>query len=325
MATTRLAREVLESEITGLTALDRLLEGPAFGEAVEILDRCRGRIVVSGVGKSGLVAQRIAASFRSTGTPAVYLHPVEAMHGDLGLLDPADVGLFLSKSGESEELLRLLPIFERIPLPLVAIVCRGSSSLGRAAARTLVLGPIEEAGPLKLVPTTSTTVFQVLGDLLVTCLYARRGTTESELAYLHPGGVIGTQATLRVADLMHAGERLPRVGAETFLRDALVEMIDKKLGMTTVVDATGSLVGILTDGDIRRIVHRHRTIDSLHVREVMSPHPRTIGRDARVAAAVERMENNPGGPITCLVVTDGSGRPEGVIHLHDCLRARKAP
>ncbi|MCA9728050.1 MAG: KpsF/GutQ family sugar-phosphate isomerase, partial [Candidatus Eisenbacteria bacterium] len=289
---------------------------------LEALRACRGRIVVSGVGKSGLVAQRIAASFRSTATPAVYLHPTEAMHGDLGLIARGDVALLFSKSGESAELTRLLPLFRRIGVPVVAVVGRADSELAGGADVTLALGRIEEAGPLKLVPTTSGTVFHVLGDILVTCLYAQRGITEDQLAFLHPGGVIGSQATLRVRELMHAGDALPRVSAEVSLREGIVEMIAKRLGVTTVVDADGRLAGILTDGDLRRIIHRHGRIDGLQVREVMTRDPRTIDGQALVASAVERMENNPRGPITALVVIDADGRPEGVIHLHDCLRVR---
>jgi arabinose-5-phosphate isomerase len=320
--TVELARSVLAAERAGLGHLESLLESPQFEQAVDLLSGCRGRIVVSGVGKSGLIAQRIAASFRSTATPAVFLHPTEAVHGDLGLIAAGDVALVFSKSGESLELTRLLPLFHRISVPIVAVVGRADSELARMADITLSFGRIEEAGPLKLVPTTSGTLFHVLGDILVTCLYARRGITEDELAFLHPGGLIGVQATLCVRDLMHAGEALPRISQEASLREAVVEIIDKRLGVTTVVDEGGILAGILTDGDLRRIVHRHGQIDGLRLGDVMTVHPRTIEGGALIASAVERMENNPKGPITSLVVIDSSGRPEGIIHLHDCLRLR---
>jgi arabinose-5-phosphate isomerase len=318
----RLGREVLEGEEKGIRSLHRLLEDPAYAASVDTLLSCKGRVLVCGVGKSGIVARRIAASLRSTGTPAFFLHPVEAVHGDLGLVDPSDVALLLSASGESPELLRLLPLFQRIPIPLVSVTTRADSQLARASNVALVLGPIEEAGPLKVIPTTSVTVFQVVGDLLVVALYVRRGITEADLAWLHPGGLIGQKVTLRVEDAMHVGPALPVVLEATSLREAIVEMMEKRLGMTTVVDAGGRLTGILTDGDLRRAVHRFERIDPLLVSEVMTRAPRTIGRHALLAAAVERMENNPGGPITSLVVTDPQGRPEGVLHLHDCLRLR---
>ena len=316
--------EALAAEVDAVAALRGLPHSAAFEKAVGVLAQCRGRIVVVGLGKSGLVAQRISASFRSTGTPSVYLHPVEAVHGDLGLVEAGDVGLFFSKSGESTELLRLLPLFKRLDVPLVAVVCQADSSLERAAEVTLGLGPIVEAGPLKMVPTTSLTVSQVAGNLLVIALYAHRGTSEEDLAFLHPGGVIGRQTVHRVADLMHQGEELPRVGEDTPLREALVEMIRKKLGMTTVVDGSGRLCGVLTDGDLKRILHQHGGVDGLKTGDVMTRQPRTIEPDAFVAKAVERMENNPGGSITSLVVIGSDGAPKGVLHLHDCLRAGPA-
>lgn len=317
-----LGKEVLVREERGVRSLYQLLETSAYHAAVELLTSCRGRVLVSGVGKSGIAASRIAASMRSTGTPAFFLHPVEAVHGDLGLVDPSDVALCFSRSGETAELLRLLPSFQRIPIPLIAVTARADSQLARAAAVALVIGSVEEAGPLTVVPTTSLTVFDVLGDLLMTAVYVARGITERELAWLHPGGLIGQQITLRVADAMHTGAALPQVREDASLREAIVEMMEKKLGMTTVVDEAGRLAGVLTDGDLRRIVHRFERIDPLRVREVMHRNPRTIGRDALLAAAVERMENNPGGPITSLVVVDPEQRPEGVVHLHDCLRQR---
>lgn len=317
---TRLSRRVLDQEEKGIRSLQRVLEDDAYAAVVEMLVSCRGRIIVSGVGKSGIVGQRIASSFRSTGTPSIFIHPVEAMHGDLGLIDPADIGLFLSKSGESAELLHLLPTFKRIPVPLAVVVGNGASQLGRAADECIELGPMEEAGPLALVPTTTVTAFQVVGDLLVTAVYVSRGVTEADLAWLHPGGVIGRKVTVRVSEVMHSGDALPCVRESASLREAIMEMMAKKLGMTTVVDAGGRLCGILTDGDLRRAVHAHDRIDPLSVGQVMTRNPRTVRGEALLAAAVEHMENNPGGPITTLVVPDDEGRPAGVIHLHDCLR-----
>lgn len=315
-----LAAGILAKELAGLGRLGEVLETGAFREVVARLSACRGRIVICGVGKSGHVAQRIAASFRSTGTPALFLHPTEALHGDLGMVTPGDLGLFLSKSGESTELSALLPAFQRLTVPVVAVVCQAASTLARSADLVLDLGPLEEAGPLGLVPSTSTTVFQVLGDILVACLYSERGVTEEELSFLHPGGLIGHQATRRVGEIMQSGDALPRVGIDQPVREALVEMIGKRLGLTTVVDDGGRLAGILTDGDVRRMVHRYATIDGLTVGEVMSRHPRTIEASASVAQAVARMEMNQPAPITALVVVAPDGTPEGVVHLHECLR-----
>jgi arabinose-5-phosphate isomerase len=320
---TALAHRLLDAEESGLRSLRRLVDGESFAAAIALLLDCRGRILVSGVGKSGIVAQRIAASFRSTGTPSFFLHPTEALHGDLGLLDPTDLALFLSKSGESDELLRLLPTVARLEIPVVALTTRGASTLSRAARVTLDIGPVVEGGPLAEVPTVSVTVFEALGNLLVTAVYASRGVGAEDLAWLHPGGLIGRMVTLRVEDLMHTGGALPRVGVGTSLRDAIVEMMGKRLGMTTVVDEAGRLCGVVTDGDLRRAIHRHERIDPLRAGDIMTRNPKTIEREALVAAAVARMEGNPGGAITALVVLDEDGRPEGVIHLHDCLQHRQ--
>jgi arabinose-5-phosphate isomerase len=319
----RLGQEVLGHEEEGLRSLRPLLNDPAYARAVEVLLACRGRVLVSGVGKSGIVAMRIAASFRSTATPAWFLHPVEAVHGDLGLADPADVALLLSRSGESAELLRLLPSFERLAIPVISVTAQAGSQLARAADVSLVVGPLREAGPLTLVPSTSVTVFEVLGDLLVTALYVARGITERELAWLHPGGLIGQKVLTRVEEAMHVGPAMPKISEEASLRDGILEVMAKKLGMTTVVDGGGRLTGVLTDGDLRRVVHLHGGIDPFRVKEVMTRNPRTIDRHALLAAAVARMENNQPGPITSLVVVDAEGRPEGVLHLHDCLRLRR--
>lgn len=318
-----LARAMLEREARGVDGLRRLADDPSFADAVLLLSGARGRVLASGVGKSGLVAQRIAASFRSTGTPSFFLHPVEAVHGDLGLIAPDDVGLFLSKSGESEELLRILPSFERLGVPLVAVTARADAPLARSAAVHLLVGPLEESGPIGSVPSTSVTVFEVLGNLLVAAVYRERGISEQDLAWLHPGGLIGGMVSHRVSALMHTGAAIPRVTPGTCLREAIVEMMAKKLGLTTVVDEAGRLVGLLTDGDVRRAVHAHEKIDPLRVGEVMSRSPRTIDREASIATAVQRMETNQPGPITALIVVDPSGVVEGVLHLHDCLRLRR--
>jgi arabinose-5-phosphate isomerase len=316
----RRAREILDVQIRGLERLSALCESDELRRAVSLICNCRGRVLVVGVGKSGIVASKIAASMRSTGTPSVSLHPVDAVHGDAGLIAPEDLGLFLSKSGESREIVELVPLFKRIGVPILSVVTRTDSALARLSDLVLNVGPVVEAGPIEEVPTTSTTVFQVVGDIVTLLVLWEKGLTRQDFAFLHPGGVLGRLTTLRVSEVMHSGNAVPIVPGDAFLRTALVEMIDKRLGMTTVVDGEGRLTGILTDGDIRRILHRYGSIDDLKVLQVMTRSPKTIDREQLLASAVHRMEANPGGPITSLVVLDADGRPEGVLHLHDCLR-----
>lgn len=320
MTTEDRARAILDSQLRGIERLSGLCGRPELAQAVSLLRRCSGRVLVVGVGKSGIVASKIAASMRSTGTPAVFLHPVEAMHGDIGLIGPQDVGLFLSKSGESREILDLLPTFKQLGVPVISVVTRTDSSLASQSDLVLDTGPIEEAGPIQEVPTTSTTVFQVLGDILTLLILWEKGITQEHFATLHPGGVLGRIASLRVQDVMRTGGDVPVVGDTALVRDALVEMIDKRLGMTTVVDGEGRLAGILTDGDIRRILHRFGQVLDSPVRDLMTRGPKTIDRTELLASAIRRMEANPTGPITALIIVDSFARPEGVLHLHDCLR-----
>jgi arabinose-5-phosphate isomerase len=315
-----LAREVVRGEAAAIAGLEGRL-GPEFLAAVECLHGCRGKVVVSGVGKSGLLAHKLAATLTSTGTPAVFLHPADALHGDAGLFAPGDVALFLSKSGASDELLALLPYLERHGIPLVSIVATPGSALGRKSGFCLVTGPVREVCPMDLAPTTSITVAQVMGDCLAVALLERRGFKAGDFRFLHPGGVIGRSAARRVEELMHEGSALPRVGESTPLREVMLEIMDKRLGVTTVVDGTGRLAGVVTDGDFKRILLKHPDPWALTAREVMGREPSTIARDALVAAAVRQMEERPAGPITALVVVDGTGAPVGVLHLHDCLRA----
>ena len=315
-----LAREVVRGEAAAVAGLEGRL-GPEFLAAVECLHGCRGKVVVSGVGKSGLLAHKLAATLTSTGTPAVFLHPADALHGDAGLFAPGDLALFLSKSGASDELLALLPYLERHGIPLVSIVATPGSALGRKSGVCLVTGPVREVCPMDLAPTTSITVAQVMGDCLAVALLERRGFKAEDFRFLHPGGVIGRSAARRVEELMHEGAALPRVGESTPLREVMLEIMDKRLGVTTVVDGDGRLAGVITDGDFKRILLRHPDPWALTAREVMGREPSTTARDTLVAAAVRQMEERPAGPITALVVVDGAGMPVGVLHLHDCLRA----
>jgi arabinose-5-phosphate isomerase len=311
-----LAREVVRGEAAAVAALEARL-GPEFLAAVERLEACAGKVVVSGVGKSGLLAHKLAATLTSTGTPAVFLHPADALHGDAGLFTAGDVALFLSKSGASEELLALMPYLERHGIPLVAIVAVAQSTLAQRARVALVTGPVREACPMDLTPTTSITVAQVMGDCLAVALLERRGFKAEDFRFLHPGGVIGRAASRRVGELMHGGDEVPRVPEGAGLR----EVMNRRLGITAVVDGAGRLAGVVSDGDFKRILVRHPEPWGLTAAEVMTRTPSTIRPDALVAAAVRAMEERPSGPITALVVVDDERRPVGVLHLHDCLRA----
>jgi arabinose-5-phosphate isomerase len=314
-----LARSVVRTEAAAIAALEGKL-GDEFLAAVGILAACRGKVIVSGVGKSGLIAHKLAATLTSTGTPAVFLHPADALHGDAGLFSPGDVALFVSKSGESDELLALLPYLERHGIPLLSVVATPQSALARMSKAALVTGPAPEACPMDLTPTTSITLAQVMGDCLAIALLEARGFKPDDFRFLHPGGVIGRAAARRVEERMHAGDELPRVKESAPLREVMLEIMNKRLGLTTVVDGGGALAGVVTDGDFKRILMRTPDPWSLTAVDVMTRSASTIAKDALVAAAVRAMEERTAGPITALVVVDDRNRPIGVLHLHDCLR-----
>lgn len=313
------ARRVLDVELAGLAAV-RARIGASFDRALDLLLACRGKVVVTGVGKSGLVGRKIAATFASTGTPALFLLASEGSHGDLGVLARGDVLVAASYSGETKELLHLLPLAERLGIPLVVLTGAPTSSLGRAADVALDVSVPEEACPLGLAPTASTTATMAIGDALAVALFEERGFTAEDFALLHPGGALGRRL-LRVEDLMHRDDALPRVAPDASLKDTIAEISGKRLGMTTVVDPVGSLLGVITDGDLRRGLERSTDIRTLVAGDLMTHDPRTIERSALAAQAVAVMERSPR-PITALIVLeDGTRRPVGVIHLHDVLRA----
>ena len=314
-----IARDVVRTEAKAVAALEQRL-GDSFERAVHILAACKGKVVVSGVGKSGLIGQKLAATLTSTGTPAVFLHPTDAMHGDAGLFAPGEVALFVSKSGATEELLALMPYLERHGIPLVSIIAQLDSPLEQRSAAALVLGPVVEACPMDLTPTTSVTLTQVMGDSLAIALMELRGFEPDDFRFLHPGGVIGRAAARRVRELMHSGDAMPAVRRDAGLRDVMLEIMNKRLGVAVVLEPDGRLAGVVTDGDFKRILMKHADPWHLRAGDVMSDRPSTIGPDALVAAAVRAMEERPQGPITALVVLDEQRRPLGVLHLHDCLR-----
>ena len=314
------AREVVRIEAQAVAALEQRL-GASFTEAVRLIAECRGKLVVAGVGKSGLLGQKLAATLTSTGTPAVFLHPADALHGDAGLFARGDVALFLSKSGATEELMALMPYLERYGIPLVSIVAQPGSPLGHKSAASIMLGPVTEACPMDLTPTTSITLTQVVGDCLAIALMEQRGFKPEDFRFLHPGGVIGRSAARRVSELMHGGAALPRVRPETTLREVMLEIMDKRLGITTVLAADGTLAGVVSDGDFKRILLKHADPWALTAGDVMTRTPTTIAPDQLAASAVRLMEDRPLGPITAVIVTDSGNQALGVLHLHDCLRA----
>lgn len=310
------ARSVLAAEAAGLEALSASLDGQ-FAAAVELLVSCSGRVVVSGMGKSGLVGRKIAATFASTGTPSFFVHPAEASHGDLGMIQPGDAVLALSNSGETAELADLVAHTRRFAIPLVAITARAASTLARAADILLLLPPAAEACPMGLTPTTSTTMQVALGDALAVSLLTRRGFTASQFSAFHPGGRLGAQLR-RVGELMHSGEAVPLAPLTMPMGEALLLMTGKGFGCLGVVGTDGTLVGVLTDGDLRRALGPD--LFGRQVQEVMNPAPRTVAAGALAAEAL-RLMNEGKRPVTSLFVVDGAGMPEGILHIHDLLRA----
>jgi arabinose-5-phosphate isomerase len=314
-----LARKVLATEAAAITALTSRLAQP-FVDAIALVLRCRGRIVVSGIGKSGHVARKLAATFASTGTPAFFVHPAEAGHGDLGMITPDDVVVMLSNSGETDELTLLTPHLRRQGAALIAITGNDRSSLARSADVHLDAAVDAEACPLGLAPTASTTAMLALGDALALALLDARGFRVEDFARSHPGGALGRKLLTRVEDVMRTGADLPIVERGATLAQAVVEMSGKGMGMTAVVDTAGTIAGIFTDGDLRRCLDRVRDITATPIAEVMTRTPRTIEAARLAIDCVEAMETPP--KVSQLLVVDAGGRLVGALHLHDLFRAR---
>jgi arabinose-5-phosphate isomerase len=312
-----LARKVLRTEAAAILALVDRIDGD-FERAVQLLYECRGRVIVTGMGKSGIICRKISATLSSTGTSAFFLHPAEAIHGDLGAIREDDVVLALSHSGETDELVRLLESIRRIGARLIAITGHSESTLAKAADVTLNCGIAEEACPMNLVPTASTTAALALGDALAMTLLVRKGFREEDFATLHPGGKLGRRL-MRVEHVMHAGESAPVVRTTTAMPDVVHEMSSKRLGMTCVVDADARLVGVFTDGDLRRQMIRQPNVLALTAGDVMTPNPITIDRRLLAVEALKVMETHK---ITSVVVADARGTVEGVVHLHDLWRTQ---
>jgi arabinose-5-phosphate isomerase len=312
-----LARKVLRTEAAAILGLVDRIDGD-FERAVTLLYECRGRVIVTGMGKSGLICRKIAATLTSTGTAAWFLHPAEAIHGDLGAIREEDVVLALSHSGETEELVRLLESIRRIGAKLIAMTGDPGSTLARAADVMLDCGIAEEACPMNLVPTASTTAALALGDALAMTLLVRKGFKEEQFASFHPGGKLGRRL-MRVENAMHAGTAAPIVTRTTPMIDVFHEMSSKRLGMTCVVDEQRRLLGIFTDGDLRRLMQKNPDVLGVTVGDVMTPNPITIQRDLLAVEALKIMETHK---ITSIVVVDGERVVEGVVHLHDLWRTQ---
>jgi len=311
------ARKVLRLEARAIEALITRIDRN-FTRAIDVLQECKGRVVVTGMGKSGLIGKKIAATLASTGTPAFFLHPAEGVHGDLGMVSRGDAVITISNSGETGELIAILPAFKRLGVPMICLTGNTRSTLAKNSDVVIDVGVKEEAGPLGLVPTASTTATLAMGDALSVALLEKRGFKEGDFAYFHPGGAIGKKLLLKVTDVWHQGRAVPRVTEKTPLRDVIVEMTSKKLGMTTVVRSRGTLAGVITDGDLRRLLAHEPMPMKKRAVDIMTRKPRTITSTALAAKAVQMMEQHS---ITSLVVVDGKQKVAGVIHLHDLMKA----
>lgn len=308
---------VIETEAQAVFELTQRIDS-RFEKACELLLACKGRIVVTGMGKSGHIANKIAATLSSTGSPSFFMHPGEASHGDLGMITRQDTVIAISHSGNTLELVTLLPLLKRLEVPLITLTGNSESTLANAADVNLDVSIKQEACPLGLAPTTSTTVALVMGDALAIALLQARGFSEEDFALSHPGGSLGKRLLLRIDDLCHQGVQLPLVHENATVSEALIEVTDKKLGMTCVIDHKGYLVGVYTDGDVRRTLTRQYDINTTPIKEVMTSNACTIPKGMLAAEALAIMQKHS---ITSLIVIDEEKRPEAVLHLHDLLKA----
>ena len=313
------AKQVIRTEADALYAMAERIDG-SFTQAIEIILASKGRVVVSGMGKSGLVGQKIASTMASTGTPALFLHPAEGIHGDLGMIMKGDVVIAISNSGETEEVLRILPVIKRLGACLIGMSGKPGSTLARCSDVFLDVSVKEEACPLGLAPTASTTATLAMGDALAVVLLVKRGFRAEDFAVFHPGGALGKKLFLRVEDLMHSGDEIPLVSETTLMKEALFVISAKRMGVTGVTDVNGRLRGVITDGDLRRALETELDILGKQAVEIMKLNPRRIRRQELAAAALQTMEQNS---ITSLFVFDDdqSPAPCGIVHLHDILRA----
>ncbi len=311
------ARDVILSEAEALREMaDRLDE--SFEKAVDLLYNVKGRVIITGIGKSGQVARKIAGTLSSTGTPAMFIHPTEGVHGDAGAILSDDIAVVVSKSGDTEELMRLIPIFKRLEVPIIAITGGNGSPIAQQADVILDASVSREACPLNLSPTSSTTAALVMGDALASVLVELRGFTVDDFSFIHPGGALGRKL-IKVKDIMHTGNELPIVASNAGFKEMILEVTSKRFGMAIIVDEAGKLAGVFTDGDLRRTIEAVENPFNKRAGEIATRNPKTVGSDELAATAVAIMEDHN---ITGLVIVDGAGKPIGIIHLHDLLKAK---
>ena len=312
------AKQVLKIESESIQALINRIDD-TFVKAVNLLDKCKGRVVITGIGKSGIIGKKISATLASIGVPSIFLHAADGTHGDLGMITSNDIVIAISNSGESEEILNLLPAIKRFNVTLVSMTGNLNSTLAKKSNIVLNISVKEEACPLGLVPTASTTATMALGDALAMALLDKRGFKEEDFAVLHPSGSLGKKLLIQVDDLMHIGSNIPIINKDAPLKDVIMEISSKKLGMAIVVNQDDKVLGIITDGDLRRLMKKkEKDIFKTTAKEMMSINPKTIEKNALAARALQIMEKHS---ITSLIITNGSKGPTGIIHLHDILKA----
>jgi arabinose-5-phosphate isomerase len=311
------AREVIRIEADAVAALESRINAD-FAAAVDLLFNCKGRVIVSGIGKSGIIAQKVAATLSSTGTAAIFLHAAEAAHGDLGMVMPGDVVICISKSGSTEEFYTLVPILKRLATPIIAMTGNHHSPLAERADVVLDISVEKEACPHDLAPTASTTAALAMGDALAVALVEKRHFSRDDFAMRHPSGSLGKKLFLRIDDLMYSGDKIATVGETATLDDVILEITRKRFGGTCVLTAEGKLAGIITDGDLRRLLKNRHSIDGLIARDLMTRNPKTVHVETMAAQVLEIMEEHD---IMQMVIVDAEHRPQGMVHLHDLLKA----
>ncbi len=311
------AKEVIRREAEAVAGLEEKID-ENFVRAAELILQSKGRVIVTGIGKSGIIGKKIAATLTSTGTAAFFLHPTEGIHGDLGMVQKNDVVIAVTKSGGTDEIYQLIPLFKRLGVPIITFTGSPNSAVAEKSDVVIDVSVDQEACPNDLIPTSSTTAALVMGDALAIALLDERHFSSEDFALLHPGGHLGRKLLLKVSDIMHTGEEIPVVSEETDMKGVILEMTSKRLGTTTVVNQKGQLVGIFTDGDLRRLVERTDEIFSLRAGQVMTKNPKTIDGEELAAKALNLMEFYA---ITSLIITDSERQPTGIVHLHDIIKA----
>jgi arabinose-5-phosphate isomerase len=313
----RKARQIIRKEAKAISDLEEKID-QEFVKAVKLVLGCRGKVIVTGIGKSGIIGKKIAATLASTGTAAIFLHPAEGVHGDLGMICREDVVIVITKSGSTDELYQMVPLIKRLGVPIITFTANLKSQVAEKSDVVIDVSVEEEACSNNLVPTSSTTAALVMGDALALTLLEERGFSSEDFALLHPAGHLGKMLLLRVSDIMHTGGQIPLVKENTSMKNAILEMTSKRFGATAVVNDNGELVGIFTDGDLRRLVEKTDEIFKFKAKEVMTSNPKTIEGEELAARALNIMESYN---ITCLIITNGKKQPTGIVHLHDLLKS----